>query len=104
MRKKVLKISTIEFANKLDVSQSAVSKYESGYILPGFEFIFKVCSVFNTSANWLIFDILPIRLSEVGAIKEDSTIKSVNRDKEIQEKINTMSNMLEEIKTQFNKK
>lgn len=48
------KLSQVEFARALQVSQSAVSQYEKAARSPDSAFLSKLCSVFGVNLNWLI--------------------------------------------------
>ncbi|HHV36988.1 MAG TPA: helix-turn-helix domain-containing protein [Candidatus Cloacimonetes bacterium] len=48
------KLSQVEFARALQVSQSAVSQYEKAARSPDSVFLSKLCSVFGVNLNWLL--------------------------------------------------
>ena len=51
--RKYLKLSQIEFANKIGSSQSAVTAWESGSRVPVSSAIGMICRVFGVSEKWL---------------------------------------------------
>ena len=48
------KMSQEEFAKLLDISRGALSFYENGERMPNIEVVFKMCNVFNVSADYLL--------------------------------------------------
>lgn len=48
------KISQVEFAERCNVKQSCVSKWERGVTLPDAEMIVTVCEILHESADYLL--------------------------------------------------
>lgn len=48
------RLSQVDFAKQLGISQAAVSHYEKGERTPDSAFMHKVCSKFNLNINWLL--------------------------------------------------
>lgn len=49
-------ITQEELANKLYISQQAISKWENGTCLPDIENIYKICKIFNISIEDLLVE------------------------------------------------
>ena len=52
-----LNITQNDFAQSCEVKLTAISKYETGLVKPGFDMLYKIASVYNVNLNWLILGI-----------------------------------------------
>ena len=76
-----LNITQNDFAKACDVKLTAISKYETGLVKPGFDMLYKIASVYNVNLNWLILGIGEIFVQTV-ALKNgtNENILSVTRE------------------------
>ena len=52
-----LHITQNDFAQACNVKLTAISKYETGLVKPGFEMLYKIAAVYKINLNWLILGI-----------------------------------------------
>lgn len=77
-----LNITQNDFAKACDVKLTAISKYETGLVKPGFDMIYKIASVYNVNLNWLILGIGETFLQTV-ALKNGTNENIVSVTQEI---------------------
>jgi len=70
------------FAKEVGIYQGLLNRYENGQTAPSVDFIYKTCTRFDISANWLILDIGPIKLGDVEIYREDTFLNSIIKQKE----------------------
>ncbi len=76
-----LNITQNDFANACNVKLTAISKYETGLVKPGFDMLYKIASVYNVNLNWLVLGEGEVFLQTV-ALKNgtNENIVSVTRE------------------------
>lgn len=102
LRTKVLNLSMRAMADTIKVSQGAFTHYESGKTSPGCDFILKVCNQYGVSANWLLMDIEPILLKDLGFTEtQDPTIVKIENEKKYGEKLTIINNLVNELNEEY---
>ena len=77
-----LNITQNDFAQSCEVKLTAISKYETGLVKPGFDMLYKIASVYNVNLNWLILGIGEMFLQTV-ALKNGTNESIVSVTHEI---------------------
>ncbi|UUV25908.1 MULTISPECIES: helix-turn-helix domain-containing protein [Lysinibacillus] len=90
--------SQIEFAQKLEVSNTVLSRYESGDREPNFDMLIKISSILNVSVDYLLFGSTNNKAlfhSESSVTKLKNFHKElVHADEELLDKIITIWNVI----------
>ena len=77
-----LNVTQNDFAKACDVKLTAISKYETGLVKPGFDMLYKIASVYNINLNWLILGIGDMFLQTI-ALKNGTNENIVSVTQEI---------------------
>ena len=77
-----LNITQNDFARACDVKLTAISKYETGLVKPGFDMLYKIATVYNINLNWLILGIGEIFLQTV-ALKNGTNENIISVTQEV---------------------
>jgi len=92
------RLSQVQFANQMNISQRTCSQYEMGRSQPTFEFLKKICKHFNINPFWLLYDEGEIYLDR-------SKTEQGNQDKilieNILERLSELENRLSELESKI---
>ena len=64
MLRKTLKLSQIEFANKIDSTQPSIYRWEKGEISPRKSALKKMCRIYGVSEKWLLEGIGDLKIED----------------------------------------
>lgn len=92
----VLNITGYRIKSDLDMSLSGVYGILNGKTKPGLDFIFKFCSFYSISANYVVLGIGPIRLEDIEKLEKQVSEK-------VKFEIEEVINKLEDFKTTYGK-
>ena len=70
------KMTQSELAARLGISPSAVGMYEQGRRQPDPEIVLKLCRLFDTTADWLLFGAGMVRVQPGGPMDVDALLES----------------------------
>jgi transcriptional regulator with XRE-family HTH domain len=69
------KMTQSELASRLAISPSAVGRYEQGRRQPDPEVVLKLCRMFDTTADWLLFGAGPARVQPGDPMDVDALLE-----------------------------
>ena len=78
--RKAAKMTQSELAGRLEISPSAVGMYEQGRRQPDPETVLKLCHLFDTTADWLLFGTGPAHVRPGGPMDVDALLEAWRAD------------------------
>ena len=98
----VLKLSGNALAREMNMNQGLVSRYRKGTTKPPIDFVIELCRRYDISANWLLLDILPVKLSELTiADTYDITIRQIEEEKQLIQGLDLIVDCVNSIKSKY---
>lgn len=67
--REVLNVSGNGVAKSVGAHQGLVNRYRKGLTSPSIEFVQKFCDYYGVSPNWLLLNIEPIMISDIGPVR-----------------------------------
>lgn len=78
----VLELSGNALAKEMEISQGLISRYRKGETKPPYDFVARLCEKYGISANWLLLNVLPIKLNELDPKDcDESVLKQIEHKK-----------------------
>lgn len=97
----VLKLSGNALAREMNLNQGLVSRYRKGTTKPSVDFVIEICRKYGISANWLLLNVFPVKLSDIAPNEEDNTIRQITEEKEIIQVLEQIIECANQIKSKY---
>lgn len=95
----ILELSGNALGKEMGVNQALVSRYRKGTTKPPVDFVIELCNKYGISANWLLLDVLPVKLSDLTETDcDDWQLRKIEQKKELAQDFDKIINCINEIK------